>query len=133
MVIEITILDYYFWGHTDGSKVYSEYEGDEIDRDSAVWSEPLDSWISDYDSVEAEEHHIIDIKLVSIRHRDITYDGWNEETIHVDDSVYSEEYGYDLYDNDAVSVINELQEKAMQMKIYIILMKMILILLELVN
>lgn len=105
------LLDDTSGGYTDGSKVYSEYEGDEIDRDSAVWSEPLDSWISDYDSVEVERASYYRHKgWYPSGHRDITYDGWNGETIHVDDSVYSEEYGYDLYDNDAVSVIHELQE-----------------------
>lgn len=105
------LLDDTSGGYTDESKVYSEYEGDEIDRDSAVWSEPLDSWISDYDSVEVERASSYRNKgWYPSGHRDITYDGWNEETIHVDDSVYSEKYGHDLYYSDSVSVIHELEE-----------------------
>ena len=105
------LLDDTSGGYTDESKVYSEYEGDEIDRDSAVWSEPLDSWISDYDSVEVERASYYRNKgWYPSGHRDITYDGWNEETIHVDDARYSEEYGYDLYYDDTVSVIYEIDE-----------------------
>jgi hypothetical protein len=40
----------------------------------------------------------------------VRYDEWNDFYIHVDDSVYSEEYDYYLYDNNAVSVINEIDD-----------------------
>ncbi len=98
-------------GYTDGSRVYSEYLGEDIDRDDAIWSEPLDSWISDYDSVEVERASSYrDKGWYPSGHGDITYDGWNEETIHVNDARYSEEYGYDLYYDDTVSVIYEIDE-----------------------
>jgi hypothetical protein len=105
------LLDDTSGGYTDGSRVYSEYEQDEIDRDDAVWSEPLDSWISDYDSVEVERASSYrDKGWYPSGHRDITYDGWNEEHIHVDDAKYSEEYQYDIYYDDAISVIYEIDE-----------------------
>lgn len=105
------LLDDTEGGYTDGSRVYSDYEQEEIDRDDAVWSEPLDSWISDYDSVEVERASSYrDKGWYPSGHRDIRYDGWNEEHIHVDDAKYSEEYGYDIYYDDAVSVIYEIDE-----------------------
>lgn len=97
--------------YTDNSRVYSEYLNDYIDRDNAVWSEPLDCYISDYDSVEVSRASNWRNKgWWPSGHEDIVYDEWNEEQIMVEDSVYSDEYEHYLYDDDAVSVINELDE-----------------------
>jgi len=40
---------------------------------------------------------------------DIVYDEWLDEPIHTDDSVYSEAYGYCIYDANAVEVISGIE------------------------
>ena len=39
---------------------------------------------------------------------DIVYDEWIDEPIHTDDAVYSEAYGYCIYDQNAVEVIKDI-------------------------
>jgi len=97
--------------YTDGSRVYSEYSQDWIDRDDAIWSEPLDTYISDYNSVEVRRASNWRNKgSWPVGHEDLVYDEWNDEEIMAEDSVYSDEYEHYLYDDDAVSVINKLDE-----------------------
>jgi hypothetical protein len=97
--------------YTDNSKVWSEYLQDEIDRDDAVWSEGIESWISDYNSVQVTRASDYANKgYWPVGHEDLVYDEWNDEEIMVEDSVYSDEYEHHLYGDDAVSVINELEE-----------------------
>jgi hypothetical protein len=105
------LLDDTSGGYTDGSRVYSEYLQDYIDRDNAVWSEPLDTYISDYNSVEVTRASNWRNKgYWPVGHEDLVYDEWNDEEIMAEDSVYSDEYEHHLYDDDAVSVINKLDE-----------------------
>ena len=104
--------DYYLLDDTSGGyRVYSEYLQDWIDRDDAIWSEPLDTYISDYNSVEVRRASNWRNKgYWPVGHEDLVYDEWNDEEIMAEDSVYSDEYEHYLYDDDAVSVINKLDE-----------------------
>lgn len=105
------ILDDTSGGYTNNSQVWSEYLHDYIDRDDAIWSEPLDAYISDYDSVEVTRASNWRNKgYWPVGHEDLVYDGWNDQEIMSEDSAYSDEYDYYLYDDDAVSVIKELDE-----------------------
>jgi len=105
------ILDDTSGGYRNEAYVWSSYEEDEIDRDEAVWSDPLDDWLSYNKAVEVTKASDYRNKgYWPIGHEDIVYDEWNDEEIHVEDAVYSEEYEYYLYDEDAISVINELEE-----------------------
>jgi len=91
---------------------YSEVEG-------GVWSEWHDRMIAEDDAVYSEPYgdHILRDYAVRVdignrRRRgwyhqdddDVVYDEWIDEYVHVDDSVYSEAYGYSLFDENAVRV-----------------------------
>ena len=91
------------------SGVWSEWHGRRIPEDESVWSEWADSYIYSEDAIE--------IRVGSRRWRgewypedcdDIVLDEWLDEHIHKDDSVYSEAYGYYLYDENAVEVIKRI-------------------------
>ena len=92
-------------GYTEiESGVWSEWHDRMIPEDEAVWSDPYgDQLLRDY---------AVRVEIGPIRRRgwyhqdddDIVFDEWIDEHIHVDDSVYSEAYGYHLYDDNAVRV-----------------------------
>jgi hypothetical protein len=92
------------------SGVWSEWHDRRIPHDQAVWSDWADSYLNrDYATY---------IETGSRRNRDawypqdcddIVYDEWLEEPIHTDDSVYSEAYGYCIYDANAVEVISGIE------------------------
>jgi hypothetical protein len=91
------------------SGVWSQWHDRRIPEDEAVWSDWADSYIYSDDAIE--------IRVGSRRWRgeyypedceDIVYDEWLDEHIHKDDSVYSEAYGYYLYDANAVEVIKRI-------------------------
>lgn len=106
------ILDDTSGGYRNNSVVWSEYEGGDIDREDAVWSEPIGSWIRIDRSFEVTRASDYRNKgYWPIGHDDIVYDEWNDDEIPLEDAVYSEEYQYYLYEDDAVSVINELNEE----------------------
>jgi hypothetical protein len=91
------------------SGVWSEWHDRRIPHDQAVWSDWADSYLNrDYATY---------IETGSRGNRDswypedcddIVYDEWIGEPIHTDDSVYSEAYGYYLYDENAVRTIDEI-------------------------
>jgi hypothetical protein len=94
----------------DGNYVWSEYYGENIDSDYAVWSDIYDSYLYIDEAVE--------ISSGSRRYHDwypqgaseIRYDGWNEEYIHEEDAIYSEEYDYYILEDESISVVNEIQQ-----------------------
>jgi hypothetical protein len=91
------------------SGVWSEWHDRRIPHDQAVWSDWADSYLNrDYATY---------IETGSRRNRnawypedcdDIVFDEWLDEPIHTDDAVYSEAYGYYLYDANAVEVIKRI-------------------------
>lgn len=91
------------------SGVWSEWHDRRIPEDESVWSEWANSYILSDSAVE--------ITVGSRRWRgewypedcdDIVYDEWIDQWIHQDDSVYSESYGYSLYNANAVEVIKRI-------------------------
>lgn len=91
------------------SGVWSEWHDRRIPHDEAVWSDWADSYLW--------RDRATYVETGSRRNRDswypedcddIVYDEWIDEPIHTDDSVYSEAYGYSLYDANAVQVINRI-------------------------
>ena len=96
------------YDHARGDNVYSEYTGDMIPEDEAVWSEAVDSylWIDDAHHVESGWHG--NHGWYPSGYEYITLDEWNDEWIHIDDAVYSDEYGYYILSDESISVIREL-------------------------
>jgi hypothetical protein len=92
------------------SGVYSEWYDRRIPEDEAVWSDWADSYIL--------ADRATQVTTGSRRFRDswypddcedLVYDEWLDEPIHTDDSVYSEAYGYCIYDANAVEVISDIE------------------------
>ena len=78
--------------------VYSDYYGEYIDRDSAVWAENEDSWISSDDAIYLEYNG-------EYVHRDCDYIGYSEydgQYYYHDDLVESEHLNTYIYANDAL-------------------------------
>lgn len=102
------ILDSTHGDYRDNEKVYSEWCDDWISREEAVYSEPFADYIYREDAVE--------VTTGSQRHRGwypdgysgLRYDAWNNEYIHEDDAVYSEEYDNSILVDQAVSVIYDI-------------------------
>lgn len=94
----------------DDDYVWSEYHGEDIERDNAVWSDFYDTYIYIDEATE--------VTSGSRRYRgwypqdaeELRWDGWNEEYIHEEDALYSEEYDYYLLEGEAVSVVNNIEE-----------------------
>ena len=91
------------------SGVWSEWHDRRIPHDEAVWSDWADSYLN--------REYATYVETGSRRNRDawypedcddIVYDEWIDEPIHTDDAVYSEAYGYSLYDANAVEVIKRI-------------------------
>jgi hypothetical protein len=89
--------------------VWSEWHDRRIPSEDAVWSEWADSYIN--------RQYATQLQTGSRRWRgewfpedcdDIVFDEWIDEYLHVDDAVYSEAYGYYLYDDNAVEVIKKI-------------------------
>lgn len=85
---------------------WSEWHDRAIPDDRAVWSDWADSYL--------DSEYATYIETGSRRNRnqwypedcdDVVYDEWIDEPIHIDDSVYSDSYGYSIYDANAVEVI----------------------------
>lgn len=95
---------------TSTGMVWSEYHDEHIEEDSAVYSDPLETWIRRYGAVQVDNGSRRYYGWYPEDSDDITYDGWNEYHIHVDDSIYSEHYGFSLFDSEVVSAIFKLDE-----------------------
>lgn len=89
--------------------VWSEWYDRRIPEDEAVWSNWADSYL--------DRDRAVHVTVGSRRYidewypedcDDIVYDEWIDEPLHVDDAVYSEAYGYYLFDGNAVRTIDEI-------------------------
>lgn len=90
--------------------VWSEYHDEHIEEDSAVYSDPLETWIRRDSAVQVDNGSRRYYGWYPEDSDDITYDGWNEYYLHTDDSIYSEHYGFSLLDSEVVSAIVKLDE-----------------------
>jgi hypothetical protein len=89
---------------TDGSYlednvVWSEYEGDYIQRDDAVWAYDIDDWIFAENAVYLE---YLD-RYVSDR-EDTCYSEYSGQTYYMDDTVFSEIMSDNLHVDDAIRI-----------------------------
>jgi hypothetical protein len=103
----------------EGCYILEDTGGGYTEVEGGVWSEWHDRMIAEDDAVYSEPYgdHILRDYAVRVdignrRRRgwyhqdddDVVFDEWIDEYVHVDDSVYSEAYGYSLYDENAVRV-----------------------------
>jgi hypothetical protein len=104
------ILDSTSGGYTEveESGVWSEWHQRMIDEDDAVWSDWADSYLDRYSAVNVDYGRRRNWGWYPEGCDDLVYDEWSDITIHIDDSVYSEAYGYNIYDGHAVEVIQDI-------------------------
>lgn len=98
-------------GNNDENTVYSEYYDRDVDEDDAIYSDPLGDWLITDRSVEVEHGSSRNRGYYPNDYDELRYDEWSDIYIHEDDSVYSDEYGYPLYDEHAISVIYEIDDE----------------------
>lgn len=100
----------YILEDTDGgynevnNSVWSEWYNTDIDRDDAVWSDPLDDWILSEYAVRVERGSGAD-SYYPENHRDIVYVSSIDEYVHVDDCLWSEYDDEYVYEDDAINAI----------------------------
>lgn len=87
--------------------VWSEWHGENISEDDAVWSDWADSYVDRNASVYIDEGYSGNHGWYPDECDDIVYDEYHEIHIHIDDSVYSEAYGYSLLSEKAIEVISD--------------------------
>jgi hypothetical protein len=92
------------------STVYSEYYDCDVDEDESVYSDKLGDYLP--------RDRAVYIRIGSTQCRgwypedwdDIVYDEWDSEYLHVDDAVWSDEYDYYLYNENAVSIVDNIDD-----------------------
>lgn len=90
------------------SGVYSEWDGENIPEDRAVWSDYVDSYLWDSRAVEVTRGSRSHRGWYPEDHDDIVYDEWIDEHIHRDDAVYSGVYGHYLFAERAIEAIDSI-------------------------
>jgi len=88
--------------------VWSEWHDRRIPEDDAIWSDWADSYLYRDRAVQVTEGNRRYHGWYPDDCDDITYDAWSDDTIHIDDSVYSEKYGHSLLVDNAVEVIGDI-------------------------
>lgn len=89
--------------------VWSEWHSTDIEREEAVWSEPLDDWIMQEHAVRIERGSGAD-SWYPENHNDVIYVDSLGEYVHRDDCYYSEYDDEYVYDDDAVNGIADISE-----------------------
>ena len=103
----------------EGCYILEDTGGGYTEVEGGVWSEWHDRMIPEDEAVYSEAYsdhllrdYAVRVDIGNTRRRgwyhqdddDIVYDEWIDEYVHVDDSVYSEAYGYSLFRDNAVEV-----------------------------
>lgn len=87
---------------------YSEYHDRMIPEDRAVWSDIVDSWLDSENDIRVSAGSRRLQGWYPDGDESVVYDDWNGQYIHVDDSVYSDYYGYSLLTDEAVEVVTDI-------------------------
>jgi hypothetical protein len=90
---------------SDEEKFYSEYYSEEISEEDAVWSEPLSDYLWRNRAVEVRTGGRGNRGWYPEDYENIVFSEWNDEFLHVEDAIYSDAYGYYIYDDDAISIV----------------------------
>lgn len=106
--------DFYVLDHTDGTYreietgVWSDWHDRMIDEEDAVYSDRLDTFLERDSAVQVNSGSRRYHGWYPDDYEDIYYDEELEEYIHIDDSVYSDNYGRYIFSETAVRAINEI-------------------------
>lgn len=103
----------YILDQTDGryteiqGGVWSEWHDRTIPEDYAVWSDWADSYLDSEYAIRVEDGSRRNHGWYPEGCDDVIWDEWNNIYLYVDDSVYSEAYGYSIDASRAVEVIDD--------------------------
>lgn len=106
----------YILDHTDGTYreieggIWSEWYDRMIPEDSAVWSDWADSYLDRDSSIYVDEGSTRNHGWYPDNCDDLVYDEFSDITIYIDDSVYSDAYGYSIEASRAVEAIDSIDE-----------------------
>lgn len=95
-------LTYSDGGYEDPDGVWSDYLGESIPEDEAVYSHPISSWIRSYNAVEVTTGRSEYQGWYPDEYGYIYFDEKRDEYIHVEDAVYSEFHDCLIYEGDSV-------------------------------
>jgi hypothetical protein len=87
---------------------YSEFYDRMIPEERAVWSDIVDSYLDSENDIHVGRGSRRRWGWYPDGDDNVVYDDWNGQYIHVDDSVYSEYYGYSLLTDEAVEVVTDI-------------------------
>lgn len=87
------------------SGVWSEWHGEDIPEDEAVWSDNMDTYLRRSDAVEVSIGSRRNRGWWPIQHDNIVLDEWLDEYIHIDDAVYSDHLDRYIYQDSAISAV----------------------------
>lgn len=86
--------------------VYSDWLGETIPEDEAVWSDHVDSYLYENDAIYISKGSRMHQGWWPQDHDSIVWDEWHQDSIHINDAYYSEQYsGYILAD-ESVDVVD---------------------------
>lgn len=91
------------------SGVWSDYLGENIDRDYVVWSDAYNSYLHIGDSIEVTTGSRIHRDWYPNTALELRYDYWNDCYIHEEDAIYSEEYGAYILTDESISIVIEIK------------------------
>jgi len=90
--------------------VYSDWSGETIPEDEAVWSDNVESYLYESDAVYISKGSGMYVGWWPQDHDSIVNDEWYQDSIHINDAYYSEHYsGYILAD-ESVDVVDYVDE-----------------------
>lgn len=88
--------------------VYSEYYGEDIPEDDAVYSDPLNSYIWRNNATYVEHGDRRNLGWWPSDHDEIIYDEYADRSIHIDDAVYSDLYNSHILADESISVVSKI-------------------------
>jgi len=86
--------------------VYSEWYGETIPEDEAVWSDHVDSYLYESDAIYISKGSRMYVGWWPHDHDSIVLDYWHQDSIHINDAYYSEHYGGYILADESVDVVD---------------------------
>lgn len=90
--------------------VWSEWHDVEIDESDDIWSEGVNSYIYYNSSVEVTSGSFRYRGYYPEDYDDIVFDVFNEDSIHIDDSIYSDHYKGWILVGESISVLSKIYD-----------------------
>lgn len=93
------------------SGVWSEWEGQNIPEDEAVWSDNMDTYLRRDRAVEVDRGSRRNRGWWPSDHDDIVYDEWLDEYLHVDDCTWSDYHDKNIFMDNVISAVKNISPR----------------------